>query len=276
MLDLKQILTELADVDEVDATAFNRLVTALRDAVADEGQVEAFAAGLSPTDRKAIADLLEKLGDKLPDEVRSALMSLAGDAYGYPEPSQDPAQSEPEPEPASDPTTNEPASETQTHSEPEPRPASAGPDVASLLQRFSEQLEQERQAREALSQELEQERRARRLAELAADFRDRFAHLPIPEDFAADAVSLEAVNPDLLSRVLRVLEAAEEAVSSGGLYAQFSTAAPLTSGDPFESAVERIRAERFSDLPRAEGWAKAFDVALEEHPDLARAYAARQ
>lgn len=284
MPDLKQILTELADVDEVDAVAFNRLVTALRDAVSDEGQVEAFGSGLSPAERKAIASLLKKLGDKLPDEVRSALASLAGDAYGYPEPSSQEPEPEPEPAPEPEPEPEpEPASDPPTEPESEPEPA-ASPvanatdpaSVQALLQQFSEQLEQERKAREALMRELEAERRTRRQAEFAAAFRERFSHLPIPENFAEAAVDLESANPDLLKNVLAALDAAEEAVAQGGLYAQFSVAAPLTSGDPFEAAVERIRQERFSDLPKAEGWAKAFDVALDEHPDLASAYAARQ
>jgi len=178
------------------------------------------------------------------------------------------------PEPASEPPAEKP--------EPPAEPKEGGEDFTEKLdaalseqaEQFKAQIEQERKAREAVAEQFAEERKLRRLREFSDVVNESYAALPAETDqFAADLMAIHDHDVELYGRLEAVLKAANEAISQGGLFKQFSSAQPTEGGDPFEARVEAIRKERFADLDANDGWVKALDVAMSEHPELARAYA---
>lgn len=143
-----------------------------------------------------------------------------------------------------------------------------------MAEKFAEELAAERKKREEFAEKFAAEQRLRRLREFSDMVGQEFSALPVgeAEEFAADLMAIHDADEERYGRLVQVLKASQEAVKQGGLFEQYSSAQPAEHGEPFLAAVERIRQERYSDKPKDIGWAEAFNVAMAEHPDLARAY----
>ena len=141
------------------------------------------------------------------------------------------------------------------------------------LEQFKAQLGRSETAREQLSEKFVAEQRRRRLNEFSDVVRG-FSFADEPEKFAEDLLALEDFNADLYGRWLRRLKALDEQVKKGALFEQFSVAGGESAGKhPFETEVERVRVERFSSLPKAEGWTQAYKAVQAEKPELSTRYA---
>ena len=177
----------------------------------------------------------------------------------------------PEPEPAPAPPVEETSSEagdTENFAQV----------VAQMKQRLEEEftakLEREREARKVIEEAFAQEQRKRRLVEFG-QVAEQFSSLPgTDKQFAADLMAVHDADAEVYGRLSAILKAANEAIEKGALFSQISVGgSEAGTGDPFENAVEALRKERFSTEDYHQGWAKAFDLAMEQHPDMAAAYA---
>jgi len=196
--------------------------------------------------------------------AKRAVAAIKGVLAAKEEPAPDPEQHEPEPAPA-----------------PEQASDKSGEDFAEKLEavkrevteRFAQELKAEREKREEFAEKFAAEQHLRRLHEFADMVGQDFASLPVgeAEQFAADLMAIHDEDEERYSRLVNVLKASQEAMKQGALFEQYSSAQPA-SGDPFEAAIEKIRQEKFSDKPQADGYALAFDAAMKAHPDLAAQY----
>jgi len=171
----------------------------------------------------------------------------------------------------------EPESEPEPELDSEPEPDLYAEALKEAEERFAEQLKAEREAREDMAEKFAAERHKRRLAEFTDSASKEFASLPIgeAETFAADLMAIHDADAERHGRLVKVLKACQEAVSTGELFAQFSSAQPTAGEDPFLSRVEAIQRERFAEMDGDEGYAQAMRVAEKEHKDLALAYATK-
>lgn len=184
-------------------------------------------------------------------------------------------------EPAPDPEQHEP----EPVLAPEPAPEQASDDEGKnfsealevvkreMSEQFAQELKVEREKREEFADKFAAEQHLRRLHEFADMVGQDFGSLPVgeTEQFAADLMAIHDADEERYGRMVNVLKASQEAMKQGALFEQYSNAQPV-SGDPFLAAVEKIQQEKFSDKPRADGYALAFDAAMKAHPDLAAQY----
>jgi len=209
-------------------------------------------------DFAAILDELESVSE-VNESAWSRLVGVVKSALTKPEP-------EPEPEPEVIETSSE-EGETVDFAQVVEQ---AKREVA---EEFAAKLEQEREARQKVEEAFAQEQRKRRLVEFG-QVAEQYSSLPgTGEEFAADLMAIADTDAELYTRMTGILTAANEAIEKGALFEQFSGAGDSASGDPFEARVEAIRREQFADEDINVGWARALDVAMEQHPDLAGAYA---
>lgn len=141
----------------------------------------------------------------------------------------------------------------------------------AVEEKFSAQLAEETRKREEFAAAYAAERQARRLVELEGVIASDFNQLATGEGFAETLLALSDHSEELYEKFHTVLKAANEMVKTSGVYEQQSRAgAPST--DPFESAVEKVRQEKFSTEEYSIGWVHAMEVVMDSNPELAVGY----
>jgi len=145
-------------------------------------------------------------------------------------------------------------------------------EYAAKLATVEGQLAKETKTRETFESRWQDERHTRRLAE----FNDIVADYAFgtDENFAEDLLTMQDANPELYSRMTQRLDAINEQVKKGDLFAQKSKASKETAGrHPFGAAVETRRTEKYGDLSYEEGYAKALREVMAEKPELSADFA---
>lgn len=141
------------------------------------------------------------------------------------------------------------------------------------LEEFNTKLAQEKQERERFTELYQTERKTRRLAEFTDKAR-AWTFATEVESFAEDLLAIQDQDDELYSRWIQRLDAINEQMKTGELFKQVTVGGDETEGtDPFEREITKVRKERFSELPFAEGYVKAMEIIERDNPELARQYA---
>ncbi|MHC4592627.1 MAG: hypothetical protein ACYS8L_08040, partial [Planctomycetota bacterium] len=178
---------------------------------------------------------------------------------------------------------DEPGPAPEQPPEPEPEVVDYSAQIEAAVtaaeETFTAKLKEERDAREAAEAQLEEAERARRLQAFTEEVKEKYAALATgePEQFAADLMAFQDGNAgeEEYGRLVAVLEAANEAISTGGLYEQYATGGTKVEvgGSPFLAKVKQVQAEKYADKGAA-GFALALAEVEREHPELVTALVA--
>jgi len=145
---------------------------------------------------------------------------------------------------------------------------------AKMTEEFTAKLQAEAEARIKAEEAFAEEKKKRELAEFTDQVRGYAFSGGEPEQFAEDLWQIQKHDAELYERMAQRFRALDEQVRAGELFAQTTRAGDSGDNLPaFEREVERVRAERFSDLEQHAGWVKAMEVVEAEKPELARRYA---
>ena len=143
--------------------------------------------------------------------------------------------------------------------------------LEAMKDEFTAKLEAESERAEKLAEAFAESERARRLAQFT-DRASQFSFGVEVEQFAEDLMAVADLQPEVYERMIQVFNGLDEQIRQSALFDQFSVATAGSDTSPFETEVEKVRSERFSDDDYDTGWAKAMKVVSEEKPELARQY----